>query len=105
MERQREIAMLRSIGMTRAQIRRMILAEAGVIGLMGGILGLGLGLVLSRMFIVVVRHLMDYELSYQLSSRALISSVIIALGVSQVAALIPAIRAARRPIIAALKES
>lgn len=105
MERQREIAMLRSIGMTRGQIRRMILAEAGVLGLMGGILGLGLGLMLSRMFIVVVRHLMDYELTYQLSSRALISSVIIALGVSQVAALIPAIRAARKPIITALKES
>ncbi|MFP3854293.1 MAG: ABC transporter permease [Anaerolineales bacterium] len=104
MERQREIAMLRSIGMTRQQIRRMILAEAGVIGLLGGVLGLALGLVLSRMFIVVVRHLMDYELSYQLSARALISSVIIALVISQLAALIPAIRAARRPIISSLKE-
>jgi putative ABC transport system permease protein len=104
MERRQEIAMMRSIGMTRSQTRKMILAEAGTLGLMGGVLGLGLGLVLSRMFIVVVRHLMDYELTYRLSASALISSVVIALVVSQLAALIPAVQAGRRPIIAGLKE-
>ena len=105
MERRQEIAMMRSIGMTRAQTRRMILAEAAAIGLIGGALGLALGLVLSRMFIVVVRHLMDYELTYILSTRALVSSVIIALVVSQVAAFLPAMRAARQPIIAGLEEA
>lgn len=105
MERRQELSMLRSVGMTRPQLRKMILAEAGALGLMGGILGLGLGVVLARMFIVVVRHLMDYELTNQLSTRALISSAIIALVVSQAAALIPAIRASRRPIIEGLGES
>jgi putative ABC transport system permease protein len=105
MERRQEIAMMRSIGMTRGQTRRMILAEAAALGLIGGGLGLALGLVLSRMFIVVVRHLMDYELTYILSTRALVSSVLIALVVSQLAAVLPAMRAARQEIIAGLEEN
>ena len=104
MERRQELSMLRSIGMTRAQLRKMILAEAGALGLMGGILGLGLGVVLAQMFIVVVRHLMDYELTNQLSTRAIISSAVIALVVSQAAALIPAVRASRQSIIEGLAE-
>lgn len=96
--------MLRSIGMTRAQLRKMILAEAGALGLMGGVLGLGLGVVLAQMFIVVVQHLMDYELTNQLSTRAIISSAVIALVISQAAALIPAIRASRQPIIKGLAD-
>jgi putative ABC transport system permease protein len=104
MERRQELSMLRSIGMTRAQLRKMILAEAGALGLMGGVLGLGLGVVLAQMFIVVVQHLMDYELTNQLSTRAIISSAVIALVISQAAALIPAIRASRQPIIKGLAD-
>lgn len=104
MERQREIAMLRSIGYTRRQVRRMILAEAASLGVMGGGLGLVLGLALSRMCIQVVQQLAGYELTYVLSSKALISSVVIALVISQVAALLPATHAAKKEIVAALKE-
>jgi putative ABC transport system permease protein len=39
-ERTREIAMLRSLGMTRLQIAKMILAEAGTMGIVGGVLGI-----------------------------------------------------------------
>jgi len=104
MERRRELAMLRSLGLTRRQIIKMILAEAAVLGAMGGTLGLFFGIVLARMFVKVVQHLMDYELTNVLSARALISSVVIALGVSQVAALIPAIRASRGEIVENLHE-
>ena len=42
-ERTREIGMLRAIGMQRGQVVGMILAEAGLMGIIGGILGLGAG--------------------------------------------------------------
>jgi putative ABC transport system permease protein len=104
MERRHEIAMLRAIGLTRRQVITMILAEAATLGALGGALGLALGLIFSRMLIVVVQHLMDYELTYRLSTRALISSAVIALVISQLAALIPAARAAKQDIVIGLSE-
>ena len=42
-ERTREIGVKRAIGATRARIVREVVTEAGVIGLIGGVMGLGLG--------------------------------------------------------------
>ncbi len=104
LERRREIAVLRSIGLTRRQVVRMVLAEAAVLGSLGGVLGLAFGIVLARMFIRVVQHLVDYELTMVISPRVLISSVLIALVVSQLAALVPALRASRGQIVESLHE-
>ena len=46
-ERTREIGMLRTIGMTRRQARRMIRHESVITALIGATLGLGLGLFLA----------------------------------------------------------
>ena len=48
-ERTREIGMLRTIGMTRRQARRMIRHESIITALIGAALGLGLGLFLSAL--------------------------------------------------------
>ncbi|MFN2291816.1 MAG: ABC transporter permease, partial [Anaerolineae bacterium] len=48
MERTREIGMLRSMGMTGRQIAKMILAEAGMMGVVGGVLGILFGVLMSR---------------------------------------------------------
>ena len=50
-ERTREIGMLRTLGMTRRQARRMIRHESVITALIGATLGLGLGL-----FLGVARH-------------------------------------------------
>ena len=52
MERTQEIGMLRSIGMVRRQVVLMVLAEAGVVGLMGGAIGLLFGVILGRIFLL-----------------------------------------------------
>ncbi len=41
-ERTREIGMLRATGMMRSQVIRMVMAEAALMGLVGGLLGIGL---------------------------------------------------------------
>jgi putative ABC transport system permease protein len=46
-ERRREIGVLRAVGATRADIRRIILGEAAVIGVIGGLLGILLAWLLS----------------------------------------------------------
>jgi putative ABC transport system permease protein len=48
-ERTREIGMLRTIGMTRRQARRMIRHESVITALIGAALGLGLGVFLSAL--------------------------------------------------------
>lgn len=44
-ERTREIGLLRAVGMTRSQTRRMVTIESGIIAVFGALLGVGLGLV------------------------------------------------------------
>ncbi len=47
-ERTREFGMLRTVGMTRRQITWQVLIEAGILGIIGSILGVGLGVLLAR---------------------------------------------------------
>jgi putative ABC transport system permease protein len=54
LDRRREMGLLRYLGASSAQIRRMILLEAGFIGMLGLLLGLALGMVLSLLLIYVV---------------------------------------------------
>ena len=50
-ERTREIGMLRAIGMTRRQVRRMIRHESVITALIGGVLGIALGVVLGALLV------------------------------------------------------
>jgi putative ABC transport system permease protein len=102
MERTREIGMLRSIGMTRRQVAAMILAEAGMMGLIGGLLGLGFGVLLARIFLTAMMAMSGYSLTFTMPVEGVLLSLLIAVVVSQIAALAPALRAARLPILDAI---
>lgn len=54
LDRRRELGLLRYLGAAGSQIRRMILIEAGLIGLLANFLGLALGFVLSLVLIYIV---------------------------------------------------
>lgn len=54
LDRRREIGLIRYLGAATAQVRRMILVEAGLLGLLAGILGLVLGMALSLVLIYVI---------------------------------------------------
>ena len=101
-ERTREIGMLRSIGMTRFQVVLMILAEAALLGIIGGLLGLGFGVVLTRIFLAAMGAMSGYVLPFILPVRAFWLSLFVALLTSQLAALLPALRAARTPMLSAI---
>lgn len=101
-ERTREIGMLRSIGMTRMQTVQMILAEAGLLGIIGGLLGLVFGLALTRIFLAAMGAMSGYALAFVMPARAMWMSVAVAIGTSLLAALLPAIKAARTPMLTAI---
>lgn len=102
-ERQREIGGLRSLGMTKRQVARMILAESGTMGFIGGVYGIMFGFVLSHIFIKAIEGVAGYRLNYIFPPETLLISVIIALLVSQGAALYPAWKASRVRIVEAIQ--
>jgi len=51
MKRTQEIGMLRAVVMTRGQVVCMVLSEAALMGLIGGVMGLVFGVVFSRLFL------------------------------------------------------
>jgi putative ABC transport system permease protein len=102
LERSQEIGMLRSIGLTRGQTMVMVLAEALLMGLIGGVLGLGFGILLTRIFLWSMTAMSGYKINFIMPVGAVIAGLFVALVVSQLAAIFPARRASRTKILEAI---
>lgn len=102
-ERIQEIGMLRSIGLTRGQTLVMVLAESLLMGLIGGVLGLIFGLLLTRIFLWSMTAMSGYKITFVMPVQAVIVSLLIALVVSQIAAILPARKAAYTRILDAIQ--
>lgn len=97
-ERTREIGLLRAIGMSRRQVRRMIRWEAVVIALFGGMLGTVIGI----LFGVAVVYAIGDELRLSLPAGQLVWWLLIAAALGILAATYPARRASRLDILEAV---
>ena len=91
-ERTREIGMLRAIGMTRRQVRRMIRQESIITALIGAAVGLPLGIFLAAL---VNRALSEYDVRFSIPWVQLIVLTIVAVIIGILAAIMPARRAAK----------
>jgi putative ABC transport system permease protein len=103
LERVREIGMLRSIGMTRGQVGRMVLAEAGAMGVIGGLFSIGIGWLVSKDMVTGMSQGTSWQFNYIFPTLAFVSAAITALVISQLAALYPLWRAGRMRIIEAIQ--
>jgi putative ABC transport system permease protein len=103
LERIREIGCLRAVGMTRWQVVRMVLAEALIIGILGGLFGVGFGAFVAFFAVQGMAQSAGWELAFVLPRTLLFVGVVIALGVSQIASLYPAWRATRINIVRAVQ--
>jgi putative ABC transport system permease protein len=99
-ERTRELGMLRAVGMTRRQTRRMIRHESVITALIGAALGLPLGIFLAAL---VTRALGQYDLRFEVPLGQLLVLAIVAVGAGLLAAITPARRAAKLDPLRALQ--
>ena len=91
-ERTREIGMLRAVGMTRRQVRRMIRQESIITALIGAAIGLPLGIFLAAL---VNRALSEYDVRFAIPWGQLFVLTIVAIVIGILAAIMPARRAAK----------
>jgi putative ABC transport system permease protein len=99
-ERTREIGMLRTIGMTRRQARRMIRHESVITALIGAAMGLGLGLFLS---VLVTTAAASDALPFTLPVAPLLAFTLLSVIAGIGAAIMPARRASRLNVLEALQ--
>ena len=97
-ERTRELGMLRAIGMTRVQVRKMIRHESVITALIGGTLGIVLGIVLGGLLIARVD-----EIEFAVPVLQLVIFAVATVFVGILAAIVPARRAAKLDPLEALQ--
>ena len=99
-ERTRELGMLRAVGMTRRQVRRMIRHESIITALIGAVLGMVVGVFVSAL---VTQALSQYDVGFNLPLGTLIAFLIVAIIAGVLAAIGPARRAGRLNVLQALQ--
>ena len=100
-ERTRENGLLRALGLTKRQMKRMLTTEAALIGLSGALVGVALGLVFGWVGV----HALPLELTrtlYVVPVWQILGVVAVAVGASVVASWWPGRRAARTSPVEAL---
>jgi putative ABC transport system permease protein len=98
-ERTREIGMLRAIGTTRRQLRRMIRYESVITAALGGLLGVAVGVVFAW---IVALGLEDEGLAFSVPYAQLVVALVVATIAGVLAAVLPARRASRLNVLDAL---
>ncbi|MEU4210275.1 FtsX-like permease family protein [Streptomyces sp. NPDC026206] len=99
-ERTREIGLMRAIGLSRRQMRRMIRLESVVIALFGALLGLGLGMAwgATSQKLLALQGLGVLDIPWPTITAVFIGSAVVGL----LAALVPAFRAGRMNVLNAI---
>ncbi len=102
MERTREIGVLRAVGSTRRQVRRMVVAESLLLGALGTAFGILAGLWLGYV-LVAGMNVSGFVIPYYFPYTGILVAVAVGLLIGVGAAVLPARRAARLDIVAALR--
>ena len=102
-ERTRELGLLRAVGMTRRQLRRMVRWEAVIIALFGGLLGVAMGVLFGLAAIAAIPQ--EFVNIVSIPYGSLLTYLVISAIFGMVAAILPARRAARLNVLDAISHA
>src|SRR5947209_20104760 len=104
LERTRELALLRVLGMTAAEVRRMLVLESTVLGITSTVAGLAMGYVLSWILIFVVnQQSFGWTIEFHTPVQLIVASLAVTFAAAVAAGLVPSRLARRIDLAAALK--
>jgi putative ABC transport system permease protein len=104
-QRTRELALLRAVGAARAQVLGVVLGEAAVVGVAGGVVGLGVGVGLAKLLQVLFGVLgMEISGGLPVQARTVGVTILVGVVVTVLSAVLPAVRAARIEPVAAMHD-
>ena len=108
LERRREIGIMKAIGASDIDVKKLFFAEAGAMGVLGGVLGVGLGWTIGRVInigtnIYLKRQELPPEQIWFVPWWLVAGAIVFAILVSLISGLYPAARAARLDPVQALR--
>ena len=96
LDKQRELGILRAVGLTGRQLWRLVSLETGLMGAVAGLLAMPTGLVLALILIYIInRRSFGWTLQLQLSPEPFIQALIVAVVAALLAGIYPAYRMTR----------
>jgi putative ABC transport system permease protein len=103
--REREFGMLRHLGLTRAQLGRMLATEGAMVGLTGALAGIGLGLVLAQVLIHVINpQSFNWTMTTQVPFGTLFGVAAALTGAAALTAVLAGRRATARGAVQSVRE-
>lgn len=105
LERTKEIGILRSIGASKSDIRKVFMSETFIIGLLSGLIGVGLTSLINIPITNIIRNLTGVEdIASTLPAQAGLILVLISVALTLLAGIIPSSMAAKKDPVEALRE-
>ena len=105
-QRTRELALLRAVGASRPQVRRSVLIEAALLGLLAAVVGVLGGIAVSQGLRLLLK-VFGADLPAAplvILPRTIIVALVLGVGVTLISAYVPARRAAQVPPVAAMRD-
>lgn len=97
LDKQRQLGILKAIGLTGRQVWRLITLETGLMGTVAGLLSMPTGYVLALILVFIInRRSFGWTLQMQLTPEPFIQAFVIAVSAAVLAGLYPALRIIRR---------
>ena len=96
LERRAEYAVLRSLGITPSELRKLLFMQTGLMGIIAGILALPLGIAMSKILVSIINvRSFGWSMEYAIPASVLLESLALAIFAALLAGLYPAHKLSR----------